>query len=81
MIIDPDESNHHDEPCLQCGEETAVGSVFYSDRREVQLKDGSRSHLCSDCIQRIRTAEHHEGVTDAELVAQWGMGGIILLTH
>jgi len=31
MISDPDESNPHDEPCFQCGEETAVGSVFYSD--------------------------------------------------
>jgi hypothetical protein len=38
-----------DEPCLGCGEETAPGSVFYSDRREMNRDDGVRVFLCSDC--------------------------------
>jgi hypothetical protein len=37
------------EPCLGCGEETAPGSVFYSDRREIDRDDGMRVFLCSDC--------------------------------
>lgn len=28
------------EPCASCGEETAVGSVFFSDRHAVELADG-----------------------------------------
>jgi hypothetical protein len=54
MIIDPDAVNPHEEPCLSCGEETAVGSVFYSDRNAAQLPDGTRGYLCSACVRRIR---------------------------
>jgi hypothetical protein len=54
MIIEPDGVNPHEEPCLSCGEETAVGSVFYSDRNAAQLPDGTRGYLCSACVQRIR---------------------------
>ncbi len=38
-----------EEPCRVCGEETAVGSVFYSDRREIEASDGTRVYLCSEC--------------------------------
>jgi hypothetical protein len=58
MIIDPDAVNPHEEPCLSCGEETAVGSVFYSDRNPAQLPDGTRGYLCSACVQRIRSRGH-----------------------
>lgn len=48
--------NVHAEPCLECGEETAVGSYFFSDRDEVELPNGTRGYLCSECANRIRTA-------------------------
>ena len=51
MIIDPDELNPHQEPCLMCGEETAVGSVFFSDRHAAQRPDGTRGFLCSECVR------------------------------
>jgi len=44
MIIDPSEANPNIEPCLACGEETAVGSVFYSDRHPAESKDGTRGY-------------------------------------
>ncbi len=55
MIEDLDERNPHLEPCLSCGEETAAGSVFFSDRHEVTLKDGTRGYVCSACVGRIRS--------------------------
>jgi hypothetical protein len=74
MIIDPDQANPHQEPCLACGEETAVGSVFCSDRHDVQVKDGRRGYLCSDCVRRIRAAGRAEDLdeTDRALVALAG---------
>ena len=42
-----------EEPCLCCGEETAIGSVFYSDRREGTAPDGSRYFVCVLCIRRL----------------------------
>jgi hypothetical protein len=68
MIIEPDEVNPHDEPCVVCGEETAVGSVFFSDRREAQLPDGTRGFVCSECIRQIRAHGHHEGLREGRLV-------------
>jgi CRISPR/Cas system-associated protein Cas10 (large subunit of type III CRISPR-Cas system) len=64
MTKDPDEANKHDEPCLSCGEETAVGSFFYSDRHEAQLPDGTRGFLCSECVKRVRAHGHEEARTD-----------------
>jgi hypothetical protein len=55
MIIDPGESNPHEEPCLACGEETAIGSVFFSDRHAGELPDGSRAFLCSECLAKARS--------------------------
>ena len=59
MIIDSDQSNPHEEPCLKCGEETAIGSVFYSDRREVQLKDGA----AATCAPIASSAFAQPGIT------------------
>jgi hypothetical protein len=42
------------EPCIGCGEETAVGSVFFSDRYAVEHSDGTRTYLCTLCYARIR---------------------------
>jgi hypothetical protein len=41
------------ELCVGCGEETGIGSVFYSDRRAVEHSDGSTSFLCTLCDQRL----------------------------
>ena len=58
MIIERDLANPHEEPCVSCGEETAVGSIFYSDRNKAQLPDGTSGFLCSACVQRIRSKGH-----------------------
>jgi hypothetical protein len=55
-----DVTNPHVEPCLGCGEETAIGSVFFSDRKVVENPAGPNAHLCSLCVSRIRAAGHHE---------------------
>lgn len=76
MIIEPDSVNPHEEPCLVCGEETAAGSVFFSDRREAQLQDGTRGFLCSLCVRRLRKKHGNDIPSDARLVE----GAAIVLT-
>jgi alpha-D-ribose 1-methylphosphonate 5-phosphate C-P lyase len=68
----------HDEPCLVCGEETAVGSVFFFDRRVVEDPDGTRAYLCSSCIARIRAAGHHEALNNATSVGEVALIGLNL---
>ena len=77
MIIDLDEQNPHQEPCLGCGEETAVGSVFYSDRREAVAPDGTRGYLCSECVRTLREKGHHEGLSESRSVE----GSVIVLAQ
>ncbi len=55
------------EPCAACGEETAAGSAFYSDRRQTTRTDGTRTFLCSDCLGRAHAARKGEPLTDADL--------------
>ena len=61
-----DELNPHEEPCVGCGEETAIGSVFFSDRKVVEDPDGRRAYLCSLCVARIRSAGHHESLNSLQ---------------
>jgi hypothetical protein len=37
------------QPCLKCGDETAIGSPLYSSRTKVDLKKGLTGFVCSDC--------------------------------
>jgi hypothetical protein len=64
-----------EEPCVGCGEETAVGSFFFSDRRDISRSDGARVFLCSDCQARAHRARKGEALTDADLrtIADNGM--------
>ena len=70
------------EPCAACGDETAVGSVRYSDRHDVVLADGSRTYLCGECHQRARVSKGRE-LTEADLRTIAGNGlliGVQMLT-
>jgi len=42
------------EPCASCGEETAVGSVFFSDRLALPRPGLTDVFFCSLCQERIR---------------------------
>jgi hypothetical protein len=67
------------EPCLGCEEETAVGSVFFSDRRTVEQSDGTRAYLCTLCDARIRSSRKGTRLTDEEIrnvVENGSMGAI-----
>jgi hypothetical protein len=67
------------QPCSSCSEETAIGSVFYSDRRVVDLANGERAWLCVLCEGRIKAARRGAPLTDEEvrnLVANGTMAGI-----
>ena len=55
------------EPCLGCGEETAVGSIFFSDRHTVEHSDGTRAYLCTLCDARIRSSRKGMRLTDEEV--------------
>ncbi len=67
------------EPCAGCGEETATGSVFYSDRHVISMEDGTSSFLCTLCDARVRSSGHGKPLTDAEVrdfVKSGSMAGI-----
>jgi hypothetical protein len=44
------------EPCASCGEETAVGSVFFSDRMRIPGGGQPDAFLCGSCRARIRAS-------------------------
>lgn len=54
------------EPCKVCGENTAVGSILYSDRRVIGHADGHRNYICTLCDQRIAASRHGKQLTDDE---------------
>lgn len=56
-----------EEPCLACGQETAIGSMFFSDRRETAISDGTRVYMCSDCQAMAHRARKGQPLTDEEL--------------
>ena len=56
----------NDQPCLHCGDETAPGSVRYSDRHDVPLEGGGRAYLCDECYATARAAKGGE-LSDADL--------------
>lgn len=64
------------EPCEGCGEETAVGSIFFSDRRRVEHPDGHRSYVCRLCDERLAADRHGRRLTDEELTKLINMAGI-----
>jgi hypothetical protein len=55
------------EPCLRCGEETAAGSVFFSDRLNIEHSHGTRTYLCTLCDARIRSSRKGKRLTDEEV--------------
>lgn len=60
-------ASNAEEPCVGCGEETAVGSSFFSDRRSITRSDGARVFLCSDCQARAHRARKGGALTDEDL--------------
>jgi hypothetical protein len=76
------------EPCLGCGEPTAIGSVFYSDRHVIHRADSANAFLCSLCDARLRSSRKGSRLTDEEVRAAvengsagaylWGGGGPIV---
>jgi hypothetical protein len=73
------------EPCSRCGEETGVGSAFFSDRKTIEGKDGHRTFFCPLCDPRIRSSRRGQRMTadEASNLAKngsaaaltWGGGG------
>ena len=57
------------EPCATCGEETAVGSVFFSDRLKVPGHGGPDAFLCGLCVAQVHSAHKPQRMTDRDLAA------------
>jgi hypothetical protein len=68
------------DPCIGCGEPTAVGTLRYSDRRAIDHSDKSRSYLCSLCDARVAAARRGKRLSDDEvrrLIESGSMAGVI----
>lgn len=55
------------EPCISCGEDTGIGSVFFSDRHTVERPGETTAHLCTLCNARIRASGKGRRLTDEEV--------------
>jgi hypothetical protein len=67
-----------EEPCLRCGEETAIGSVFFSDRREGTTPEGAKYFLCSFCIRRLTPHDHQPDLNDPDFYESLRAAGMSL---
>jgi len=54
------------EPCFTCGEETAAGSVFYSDRYVLGSIATDRRFLCSLCAREAAARRRPHRMSEAE---------------
>lgn len=68
------------EPCVVCGEETAVGSVFYSDRWTITRDHRSPGYLCSLCGSRVGSSATGRRLTDDELRTLVSNGSVAAVT-
>ncbi len=64
------------EPCVRCGEETALGSVFFSDRRTFERKKKGPAYLCSLCDAAILAARRSRRRTEDEVRRLEEMGSM-----
>jgi hypothetical protein len=67
------------EPCFSCGEDTGVGSVFFSDRHTVEPSARPPTYLCTLCNSRVRLSGRGKRLTDEQVrqfVANGTMAGI-----
>lgn len=67
------------EACAGCGEKTAIGSAFHSNRRQIALKDGSHAFICTDCDGRIAASRRGSRMTEEELRQAIRMGSISMI--
>lgn len=54
------------EPCAVCGQETAVGSRFFFDRRVVAARRGT-TYVCEPCADAEATRHRRVRLTGAEM--------------
>ena len=57
------------EPCISCGEETAVGSVFFSDRLKIPRYGRPDTFLCVLCDSKIRASHKPPRLTEEDVAA------------
>jgi hypothetical protein len=57
------------EPCASCGEETAVGSVFFSDRLRIPRPDRPDAFVCGLCDAQIRASHKPTRWTHEDVAA------------
>jgi hypothetical protein len=57
------------EPCASCGEETAVGSVHFTDRTTFPRDGQPDAYLCGLCFARMRAAGKPERLSEQDVIA------------
>jgi hypothetical protein len=55
-----------EQPCLNCGDETAPGSFLYAGRHELDVEGAPKVYLCEECYGKARAAKGGE-LTDADM--------------
>ena len=55
------------EPCIDCAEDTAVGTVLYSDRRAIEGLHGLPAFRCALCQARLRPPRPDRRMSEREV--------------
>lgn len=69
-------SSVKEEPCQACGEETVVGSVLFSDRRQGTTPEGAKYFLCAYCIRRLVPHDHQVDLNDPDFYESMRAAGM-----
>jgi hypothetical protein len=67
------------EPCLRCGDETAVGSPLFSGRRHVEHK-GRSAFLCQACDEQLAGSRRGKRLTGDEVRKLVDAGSAVAVT-
>lgn len=54
------------ESCVSCGEDTAAGTQFYSDRRVLDADGATPRYLCSVCAEAVAHGRKNVPMTEKE---------------
>jgi len=67
------------EPCLRCGDKTAIGSPLFSGRRHVEHK-GKPAFLCEACDELLASSHRGKRLSDDDVRKLVDAGSAVAVT-
>lgn len=68
------------EPCVRCGEETAVGTSLFAVRRRIEQPGSIATFLCEGCGEQLAASRSAKRLTDEEVRRLVDGGSAVMVT-